>query len=106
MNPRISQEDLAKRTARRTGLTQDKAREAVQTVLDLIGEALAGRTEVTLGNFGTFLTGDRPYASGVLADGKPHRGVTRTVRFRATGRLKEAVRTGEIPVTLRRSPKS
>ncbi len=106
MTDRMTQESLVRHVALRSGLTRDEAREAVQATLDIIAGALAEGYDVNLGNFGTFATGDRPYSSGPLADGKAHAGTTRTVRFRATGRLKDAVRTGEAPETLRRTPKS
>lgn len=106
MTDRMTQESLVRHVARRTGLAQDEARGAVQATLDIIAGNLAEGVDVVLGNFGRFTTGDRPYRSGVLADGNTHTGVTRTVRFRATGRLKDAVRTGEAPETLRRLPKS
>lgn len=106
MTDRMTQESLVRHVALRSGLTRDEARKAVQATLDIIAEALATGYDVTLGNFGAFSTGDRPYSSGPLADGNTHRGVTRTVRFRATGRLKDAVRVGEAPETLRRTPKS
>lgn len=106
MTDRMTQESLVRHVARRTGLTSQDAREAVQTTLDVIAAALADGNDVTLGNFGKFTTGDRPYSSGPLADGSTHTGSSRTVRFRATGRLKDAVRSGEVPETLRRLPKS
>lgn len=107
MTDRMTQESLVRHVALRSGLTRDEAREAVQATLDIIAEALVEGYDVNLGNFGTFSTGDRPYSSGLLiGDGKAHAGTTRTVRFRATGRLKDAVRTGEAPETLRRTPKS
>lgn len=106
MNGDTTQVELVKCVARRTGLTQAEARAAVQATLDVIAEHLAEGYGVILGNFGRFSPVDRPYSSGPLADGERHEGVTRTVRFRATGRLKDAVRTGEAPETLRRTPKS
>lgn len=106
MTDHMTQESLVKQVARRTGLTPDEAKRAVQATLDVIAVHLAEGDDVVLGNFGRFTTGERPYRSGVLADGNTHTGTTRTARFRATGRLKDAVRTGEAPDTLRRLPKS
>ena len=60
----MNKTDLADRLAARTGLSKGAARDAVDGVFAIVGEALADGVEVRLPGFGTFGTRRRPARTG------------------------------------------
>lgn len=94
--------DLAREVARATGLSQTDARKAVQATLDVIGRETAAGTPVKLNNFGTFSLGDHHYNYVDLASGRLLDGTVPVVRFRVTGLLRQALRSGTPITSLRR----
>lgn len=60
----MNKTEMADRLAARTGLSKGAARDAVDDVFAIIGEALAGGEEVRLPGFGTFGTRSRPARTG------------------------------------------
>ena len=60
----MNKTELADRLAARTGLSKGVARDAVEGVFAIIGEALADGEDVRLPGFGTFGTRSRPARTG------------------------------------------
>ena len=60
----MNKAEMADRLAARTGLSKGAARDAVDGVFVVIGEALADGEEVRLPGFGTFGTRSRPARTG------------------------------------------
>ena len=60
----MNKAEMADRLAARTGLGKAVAREAVDGVFAIIGEALADGEEVRIAGFGTFGTRSRPARTG------------------------------------------
>ena len=56
--------EMADRLAARTGLRKSAAKEAVDGVFAVIGDALANGEEVRIAGFGTFGTRSRPARTG------------------------------------------
>ncbi len=56
--------EMADRLAARTGLNKAAAREAVDGVFEMIGEALANGDEVRMAGFGSFGLKSRPARTG------------------------------------------
>ena len=56
----MNKSELAARLAARTGMSKAAAREAVDGVFDVIGEALANGEEARILGFGAFGTRNRP----------------------------------------------
>ena len=56
----MNKSELAERLAGRTGMSKATAKEAVDGVFEVIGEALANGEEVRIFGFGTFGTRNRP----------------------------------------------
>ena len=60
----MNKADISERMAARMGLGKSAARDAVETVFEAIGEALANGEEVRIAGFGTFGARSRPARSG------------------------------------------
>ncbi len=60
----MNKTEMANRLAARTGLSRNAARDAVDGMFVVIGEALADGEEVRLPGFGTFGTRSRPARTG------------------------------------------
>ena len=60
----MNKTEMADRLSARTGLSKGAARDAVDGVFAIIGEALAGGEDVRLPGFGTFGTRSRPARTG------------------------------------------
>ena len=60
----MNKTEMADRLAARTGLSKSAARDAVDGVFAIIGEALADGEDVRLPGFGTFGTRSRPARTG------------------------------------------
>jgi DNA-binding protein HU-beta len=60
----VTKSNLAKNLAQRTGLSQTQANKIVNTVFDLIGNALVQGEEVRITGFGTFRTSETKARSG------------------------------------------
>ena len=60
----MKKSDTACRVADRIGLSQSAAQNAVDAVLEAVGEALANGEEVRIAGFGTFATKNRPARTG------------------------------------------
>ena len=92
----MSKTEMADRLAARTGPSKRAARDAVDGVFAIIGEALADGEEVRLPGFGTFGTRSRPARSGR----NPRTGEAVSISastsptFRAGKTLKDTVNSG------------
>ena len=92
----MNKSELADRLAGRTGMSRAAAKDAVDGVFDVIGEALANGEEARILGFGTFGTRDRPARTAR----KPRTGETMSAAastvpvFRAGKTLKDAVGSG------------
>ena len=60
----MNKTEMADRLAARTGLSKSAARDAVDGVFAIVGEALADGEDVRLPGFGTFGTRSRPTRTG------------------------------------------
>ena len=60
----MNKAETAERLAARAGLSKAAAREAVDALFGVIGEALANGEEVRIAGFGTFGTRSRPARTG------------------------------------------
>ena len=56
----MNKSELGERLAGRTGMTKAAAKDAVDGMFEVIGEALANGEEVRIFGFGTFATRERP----------------------------------------------
>lgn len=97
---------LAEAVALENGLPVERAKQIVQSSLDIIGRTVVAGYRVKLGNFGTFERGTHNVSSSSLPGREFASGPVRTVRFRSSGRLRAAMKAGMPPRTLRRNPKS
>ena len=92
----MNKTDMADCLAVRTGLSKSAARDAVDGVFAIIGEALADGEDVRLPGFGTFGTRSRPARTGR----NPRTGETVSISasisptFRAGKTLKDTVNMG------------
>ena len=92
----MNKAEMADRLAARTGLGKAVAREAVDGVFAIVGEALADGEEVRIAGFGTFGTRSRPARTGR----NPRTGEAVSISastsptFRAGKTLKDAVKAG------------
>ena len=92
----MNKSGLAKHLAGRTGITKAAAKDTVDGVFEVIGEALANGEDVRLPGFGTFGTRERPARTAR----NPRTGVSISVAastvpvFRAGAALRKAVRGG------------
>ena len=60
----MNKSDISDRMAQRMGLGKSAARDAVDSVFEAIGEALANGEEVRIAGFGTFGARSRPARTG------------------------------------------
>ena len=60
----MKKSDIAGRGADRIGMSRSAAGNAVDTVFEAVGEALANGEEVRIVGFGTFTTKSRPASTG------------------------------------------
>jgi len=96
---------LAEAVAAERGVGVAEAQRFVQSVLDVIGRAVADGQRVKLTNFATFEPSTHTIAAGALGGRVTEARVVRTVRLRLNGKLHTAVRQG-LPVgTLRKAAK-
>ena len=92
----MNKAELAERMAERTGMSKAVARDAVDGVFAVIGEALADGEEVRIAGFGNFGTRNRPARTGR----NPRTGGTVSIAastsptFKAGKTLKDAVNAG------------
>ena len=92
----MNKTEMADRLAARTGLGKGAARDAVDGVFVIIGEALADGEDVRLPGFGTFGTRSRPARTGR----NPRTGETVSISastsptFKAGKTLKDSVNGG------------
>ena len=92
----MNKTEMADRLAARTGLSKGAARDAVDGVFAIIGEALAEGEDVRLPGFGTFDTRRRPARTGR----NPRTGEAVSISastsptFRAGKTLKDTVNAG------------
>ena len=92
----MNKSDVAERLAERTGMSKAVARDAVDSVFAVIGEALADGEEVRIAGFGTFGTRNRPARTGR----NPRTGdavsiaASTSPTFKAGKTLKDAVNSG------------
>ena len=95
----MNKAEMADRLAARTGLSKTVARDAVDGVFSIVGEALAREQEVRIAGFGTFGTRSRPARTGR----NPRTGEAVAVpastspTFKAGKALKDAVNAGPKP---------
>ena len=92
----MNKAEMADRLAARAGLSKSVAKEAVDGVFSVIGDALANGEEVRIAGFGTFGTRSRPPRTGR----NPRTGeavsmsVSTSPTFKAGKTLKDAVNAG------------
>ncbi len=92
----MNKSELAERLAGRTGMSKAAAKDAVDGVFEVIGEALANGEEARILGFGTFGTRNRPARTAR----NPRTGEALSVAastvpvFKAGTRLKDAVSNG------------
>ena len=92
----MNKTEMADRLAARTGVSKGAARDAVDGVFAIIGEALADGEDVRLPGFGTFSTRSRPARTGR----NPRTGEAVSISastsptFRAGKTLKDTVNAG------------
>jgi integration host factor alpha subunit len=91
--------DIINSVAEKTGLSKQDADLSVETIINLIKEALARNEEVILRRFGSFQTRDKnPRIGRNPKTGEEAEITARTVvRFKAGKRFKQAV-NGEVPL--------
>ena len=95
----MNKAEMADRLAARTSMNKDVARDAVDSVLATIGEALANGDEVRIAGFGTFATRSRPARTGR----NPRTGeaisisASKSPSFKAGKALRESVKAGQRP---------
>ena len=95
----MNKAEMVERLAARSDLTRAAAREAVDSVFGMIGEALADGEEVRLPGFGTFTTRTRPARTGR----NPRTGeaisiaASKSPSFNAGKTLKDAMNVGRAP---------
>ena len=97
---------LTAMVAAETGVTQDEAQAIIQATLDVMGRTLAAGYGIRISNFGSFTQGTRRVPVGALSGRVEANRTIKVVRFRATGRLLDAVRDGLSVTSLRKLPKS
>ncbi len=91
----MNKSELAERLAGRRGMSKAAAKDAVDGVFEVIGEALANGEEARVVGFGTFVTRNRPARTAR----NPRTGEILSVAastvpvFRAGNTLKEAVKS-------------
>ncbi len=92
----MNKSELAERLSGRTGMSKAAAKDALDGVFDVIGEALANGDEARISGFGTFGTRNRPARMAR----NPRTGETLPVAastvpmFKAGKALKDAVGSG------------
>ncbi len=91
--------DIINRVAEKTGLSKQDADLSVETIINLVKDALARNEEVILRRFGSFQTRDKnPRVGRNPKTGEEAQITARTVvRFKAGKRFKQAV-NGEVPL--------
>ena len=95
----MNKAEMVERLAARTGQTGAVAREAVDSVFGMIGEALANGEEVRIAGFGTFGARTRPARTGR----NPRTGkaisisASKSPSFKAGKTLKDAMNVGRAP---------
>lgn len=91
--------DIINRVADKTGLSKQDADLSVETIINLVKDALARNEEVILRRFGSFQTRDKnPRIGRNPKTGEEAQITARTVvRFKAGKRFKQAV-NGEVPL--------
>jgi DNA-binding protein HU-beta len=60
----MNKTELAQKVAERAGVSQSKASDCLNSVLDVIGDALSDGDKVSLPGFGTFSVGERAERQG------------------------------------------
>ena len=93
----MNKSELADRLAGRTGISKAAAKDAVEGVFEVIGEALANGEEARILGFGTFGTRNRP----ARIERNPRTGESVSISastvsvFKPGKTLKDVVRSGE-----------
>ena len=86
--------ELVARIAKESSITKEKAKKALESLIEAIGQALMKRGEIRIGSLGTFRVRKRKARTGV----NPRTGAkikiptTKTTAFKAAKALKEAVK--------------
>lgn len=97
---------LAAAYATERGKPTEEARDDIQVLLDVLGRTVAAGHRVRLNNFGSFERGTHRIAKGALG-GRVKRATTvKTIKFHASGKLLDAVRSGRKVTTLKRDAKT
>ncbi len=93
----MNKSELADRLAGRTGMSKAAAKDAVDGVFDVIGEALANGDEARILGFGTFGTRNRPARTARNPRTRESFAVAASTVpvFKPGKTLKEAVNTGD-----------
>lgn len=99
--PSFNHMELVDAVAGETGVDRDVVADVLRGAFDVIGRTLASRGTVTVTNFGRFST----YTRGARNPLTGETGfIATTARFRSSGSLKRAVRSGEVPETFKKRP--
>lgn len=88
------------------GKPTEEAREDVQALLDVLGRTVAAGHRIRLNNFGSFERGTHKIAAGSLGGRVRRARTVKTIKFHASGKLLDAVRSGRTVTTLRRDAKT
>jgi DNA-binding protein HU-beta len=90
----VTKSELIEQVADRANLTKGEAAHAVDAVLATVQDALRRGSEITLVGFGKFHVGERAARQGVnpRTGERIHIAASRTPRFTASSRLKDAVK--------------
>lgn len=86
-------------TGQLDGVSRETVARVLRTTFDVIGQTMAARGTVSVSNFGKFATFTRQTHNPLTGETGI---ITTTARWAATGALKTAVRTGNVPETLQK----
>lgn len=89
----VNKNEFITQVSEKTGLNKTDASKAVDSVFEVISEALSNNDEVRLVGFGTFAVAERPASEGrnPRTGEKIQIAASRTPKFRAGKGLKDAV---------------
>lgn len=87
-------------TGQLDGVSRATVVKVLRATFDVIGQTLAARGTVSVTNFGRFATGTRRARNPITGETGL---VTTTARWAATGALKTAVKTGQVPETFKKA---
>lgn len=93
---------LIRLVAEESGVKREDVAKVLRAMFDVVGRAVAQGSRVRIANFGSWLTRTVPNTRNPKTGEST--GAVTVVRFRATGKLADAVKTGEIVGSLKKLP--